>query len=98
MTYEINVPDTPQTAVELDLQGQFDSGRRALERLQADRLEIEENSPKPVDSRYVLSLLRLTITLSEAHMITMNRDALRPEQRDYVTGIMEKRGRKHHRE
>ena len=98
MTYEINVPDTPQTAVELHFQEQFESARRAVDKLQADRLEIEENSPKPVDSRYVLSLLRLTITLSEAHMITMNRDALRPEQRDYVTGIMEKHGRKRYRE
>lgn len=98
MTYEINVPDTPQAAVELHFQAQFESARSAVEKLRADRLKIAENSPKPVDSRYVLSVLRLAISLSELHMVSMNVDALRPEQREYLLGIMEKHGRKRHRE
>lgn len=98
MTYEIEVPDTPQEAVELHLQESFDDARRAVEKMQEDRFEIAENAPKPIDCQYVLSILRLAISLSELLMVNMDRDALRPDQRDHAAGILAKRARKRYRE
>ena len=37
--------------------------------------QIAENDPKPIDCQYVLSILRLAISLSELLMVNMDRRA-----------------------
>lgn len=95
MTYEINVPDTPQQAVEMHFQETFDNTARALAKLEKDMAEISENMDKGLDPVYVLGILRLCISLTELQLVNLDgNDLLRPDQRKRIEEVMAKHGRR----
>ena len=79
MDHEIEVPDTPQQAVELWHQDRFDSAIKGITRLMADREYISAHNC-PVKPSSVIAIIDLALTLGYVSLLHCEREHLREDQ------------------